>query len=150
MPYVLRTGPAVQQRPDARWVRTAEVLARGYQPQIAIMDKDCASEASGQPVRQSLNLLDAHSSPSAMSVRNPDQIRYVLGSNAAGEGQAAVKHDELAGDPGGLVREQERDRVGDVLGRAEALEGICRLMPVLFTRKSRLPKLSTASPTVSA
>jgi len=78
VPDVLRPGPAVQQRPDARRVRIAEVLARGDQAQIAIIDKDCASEASGQPVRKCLNLLDAHSSPSATSVRNPDQTRYVL------------------------------------------------------------------------
>lgn len=64
VPYVLRPGPAVQQRPDARRVRIAEVLARGDQPQIAIIDKDRTSETSGQPVRQCLNLLDAHSSPS--------------------------------------------------------------------------------------
>jgi hypothetical protein len=46
--------------------------------QVAIIDKDRAAEASGQPVRKCLNLLDAHSSPSAASVRNPDQTRYVL------------------------------------------------------------------------
>jgi len=68
----------VQQRPDARWVRIAEILARGDQPQIAIIDKDCASQASGQPVRKGLNLLDAQSSPSATSSRNPDPTRYVL------------------------------------------------------------------------
>jgi hypothetical protein len=73
VPYVFRPGPAVQQRPDARRVRIAEVLARGDQPQIAIIDQDRASEASGQPVRKCLNLLDAHSSPSATSVTNPDQ-----------------------------------------------------------------------------
>lgn len=78
VPYVLRPGPAVQQRPDARWVRIAEILARGDQPQIAIIDKDRASQASGQPVRKGLNLLDAHSSPSATSSRNPDPTRYVL------------------------------------------------------------------------
>ena len=78
VPYVLRPGPAVQQRPDARRIRIAEVLARGDQPQIAIIDKDRASKASGQPVRKGLNLLDAHCSLSATSIRSPDQTRYVL------------------------------------------------------------------------
>ncbi len=45
---------------------------------VAIIDKDRASQASGQPVRQVLNLLDAHSSPSATSSRNPDPTRHVL------------------------------------------------------------------------
>jgi hypothetical protein len=66
----LSTGPARVIRhgvaDDACRVRVAEVLARGDQPQIAIIDKDRASEASGQPVRKGLNLLDAHSLVFAM------------------------------------------------------------------------------------
>ena len=68
----------MQQRPDSRRVRIAEILARGDQPQIAIIDQDRGSQASGQPVRKCLNLLDAHGSPSATSSTNPDQTRYVL------------------------------------------------------------------------
>lgn len=74
--HVLRPRPAVQQRPHARRVRIAEVLARGDQPQLAVIDEDSASKASGKTVRQCLNVLDAHSPPSAMSVRSLDHSRY--------------------------------------------------------------------------
>ena len=36
--------------------------------------------------------------------------------------QAAVDGEDLAGDVGGLVRGEERDGVGDLLGRPEAAE----------------------------
>ena len=60
VPDVLRPGSPVQQRPHAGRVRIAEVLARGHQPQIAIINEDGPPEASGQPVYECLNLLDAH------------------------------------------------------------------------------------------
>jgi hypothetical protein len=52
----------VQQRPDARRVRVAEVRARGDQPELAIVDNDRAPQPDGQPVREGLNLLDAYGS----------------------------------------------------------------------------------------
>jgi hypothetical protein len=52
-------------QPDPGRVRVAEILARGDQPKVAVVDHDRSSQVAEQRIYQALDLLNAHSPPSA-------------------------------------------------------------------------------------
>src|SRR5665811_1891021 len=54
------------------------------------------------------------------------RLSWAVTSETSGQCQATVDDDDLSGDPGSVLGEQEGHHTVDVLRKAEPLEGVCR------------------------